>query len=69
VKILRDAMRKAFADPEYVKSYEKLTSEPAMPISHEEFDKQLRELPREAELIDMFKRLSGPAPLPARPLK
>jgi hypothetical protein len=69
VKILRDAMRKAFADPEYVKSYQKLTSEPAMPITHEEFDRQLRELPREAELIDMFKRFSGPAPLPARPLK
>jgi tripartite-type tricarboxylate transporter receptor subunit TctC len=67
VKILREAMRKAFADPEYVKAYEKLTSEPAMPISWEEFEAQLREVPREAEIIDLFKRLSSPAPLPARP--
>ena len=67
VKILREAMRKAFADPEYAKAYEKLTSEPAMPITWEEFETQLRELPREAEIIDLFKRLSGPAPLPARP--
>jgi tripartite-type tricarboxylate transporter receptor subunit TctC len=66
VKILRDAMRKAFADPEYIKAYEKLTSEPAMPITWEEFETQLRELPREAEIIDLFKRLSGAAPLPAR---
>lgn len=66
VKILRDAMRKAFADPEYVKAYEKLTSEPAMPLAPEDFEKHLRELPREAELIDLFKKLSGPGPLPKR---
>ena len=66
VKILREAMRKAFADPEYVKSYEKLTSEPAMPMAPEEFEKQLREIPREPEIIDLFKKLSGPGPLPKR---
>ena len=66
VKILREAMRKTFADPEYVKAYEKVTSEPAMPLAPEEFEKQLRELPREAELIDLFKKLSGAGPLPMR---
>lgn len=66
VKILRESMRKAFADPEYVNGYEKLTSEPAMPLAPEEFEKQLRELPREAELIDLFKKFSGPGPLPKR---
>jgi tripartite-type tricarboxylate transporter receptor subunit TctC len=69
VKILREAMRRAFADPEYTKAYEKLTSEPAMPMTWEEFEKELREVPREAEIIDLFKRLSGPAPLPARPAR
>jgi tripartite-type tricarboxylate transporter receptor subunit TctC len=67
VKILREAMGKAFADPEYIKGYEKLTAEPAMPMTWEEFETELRELPREAEIIDLFKKLSGPAPLPARP--
>ena len=66
VKILREAVRKAFADPEYTKSYEKLTSEPAMPIGVEEFEKQLREIPREPELIDLFKKFAGPGPLPKR---
>lgn len=66
VKILRDAMRKAFADPEYAKAYEKLTSEPAMPLSVEDFEKQLREIPREPEIIELFKRFSGPGPLPKR---
>lgn len=67
VRILRDAMRKTLADPEYVKAYEKLTAEPAMPITPEAFETLLRELPREAEIIDLFKRFSGPGPLPARP--
>ena len=66
VKILREGMRKAFTDLEYVKAYEKLTSEPAMPLASEDFEKLLRELPREAELIDLFKKLSGPGPLPKR---
>jgi hypothetical protein len=38
-----------------------------MTLTWEEFETQLRELPREAETIDLFKRLSGPAPLPGRP--
>jgi tripartite-type tricarboxylate transporter receptor subunit TctC len=66
VKILRDAMRKVFADPEYVKSYEKLTAEPAMPLGVEEFEKQLREIPREPEIIELFKKFAGPSPLPKR---
>jgi tripartite-type tricarboxylate transporter receptor subunit TctC len=69
VKILREAMRKALADPEYAKAYEKLTSEPAMPITPDEFEKLLRELPREAELVDLFKRFAGPGPLPPRPAR
>ena len=59
-------MRKTFADPEYIKGYEKLTSEPAMPINWEEFETELREVPREPEIIDLFKKLASPAPLPAR---
>lgn len=66
ISILREAMRKAFADPEYVKTYEKLTAEPAMPIGPEEFEKQLREIPREPEIIELFKKLSGSGPLPKR---
>jgi len=66
VKILREAMRNAFADPDYVKSYDKLTAEPPMPIAPDEFEKQLREIPREPEIIDLFKKLSGSGPLPRR---
>jgi tripartite-type tricarboxylate transporter receptor subunit TctC len=66
VDILKEAMRRALRDPEYAQSYEKLTSEPAMPLMPEEYDRALREIPREAELIDLVKKLSGPGPLPPR---
>jgi hypothetical protein len=56
VKLLREAMGRAFTDPEYSKAYEKLTAEPAMTLSWQEFETQLRDLPREAETIDLFKR-------------
>ena len=66
VDILKEAMRKALRDPEYVAAYEKLTTEPAMPLMPEEYDKALREIPREPELIDLVKKLSGAGPLPPR---
>jgi tripartite-type tricarboxylate transporter receptor subunit TctC len=66
VKILRDAMRKALTDPEYAKNYEKLASEPATPLLPEDFEKQLRELPRDPDSIELFKKFSGPDPLPRR---
>jgi hypothetical protein len=37
-----------------------------MPIAPDEFEKQLREIPREPEIIDLFKKLSGWGPLPRR---
>jgi tripartite-type tricarboxylate transporter receptor subunit TctC len=66
VDILKEATRKALRDPEYAKAYEKLTTEPAMPLLPEEYEKALREIPREPELIDLIKKLSGPGPLPLR---
>jgi tripartite-type tricarboxylate transporter receptor subunit TctC len=66
VNTLKEAMRKALRDPEYAKAYEKLTTEPAMPMVPEEYDKALREIPRDPELIDLVKKLSGPGPLPPR---
>ncbi len=66
VDILKEATRKALRDREYVLAYEKLTTEPAMPLMPEEYDKALREIPREPELIDLVKKLSGAGPLPPR---
>jgi tripartite-type tricarboxylate transporter receptor subunit TctC len=66
VQVLQEAMRRTLRDPDYVKAYEKLTSEPATPLWPEAFEKALRQLPREPELIELFKKFAGPGPLPSR---
>ena len=66
VQILQEAMRRTLRDPDYIKAYEKLTSEPATPFLPEAFEKALQQLPREPEQIELFKKLAGPGSLPLR---
>jgi hypothetical protein len=53
-------------DTEFHREYRKGVGEDADPLMPEELAKTIRDTPRDAELIEMFKTLSGPAPLPAR---
>ncbi|MET0503495.1 MAG: hypothetical protein ABW172_18390 [Candidatus Binatia bacterium] len=64
VVILQSAARKTFDDPEYSKEQKKLTGEDSKPLMPEVFEKMVRELPREPEIIELFKKLSGADPLP-----
>ncbi|HEX2228226.1 MAG TPA: hypothetical protein VHM64_13900 [Candidatus Binatia bacterium] len=66
VQILQEAMRKTFRDPEFHKEFKKLAGDDAAPLMPEELEKSIKELPREREVIDFFKKLSGADPLPAR---
>ena len=66
VEILQEAMRKTFRDPEFHKEFKKLAGDDASPLMPEELEKAIRSLPREAEVIDFFKKLSAADPLPAR---
>jgi len=66
VAILEDAFRKLLKDPEFLREYRKIVGEDADPLMPEELTKAIRETPRDPELIEMFKTLSGPAPLPPR---
>jgi hypothetical protein len=59
-------MAKSLSDPEFYKEYKKLLSEEPTPLSPEENQKAIRELPRDAETIALFNKLAGPSPLPAR---
>ncbi|HWP57362.1 MAG TPA: hypothetical protein VNL14_05705 [Candidatus Acidoferrales bacterium] len=65
VQILREAMRKSFADPEFIAEYKKVGDD-SSPLTGEELEKLIRELPREREVIDLLKKLFGPDPLPPR---
>jgi tripartite-type tricarboxylate transporter receptor subunit TctC len=66
VEILQEAMRKTFKDPEFHKEFQKLAGDEAAPLMPEELEKAVKEMPRDREVIDFFKKLSGTDPLPAR---
>jgi hypothetical protein len=64
VKILRDAMRKTFADPEFLAEFKKMVGEDPEPLPAEDLEKAIRELPRDRETVDLFNKLSGADPMP-----
>jgi tripartite-type tricarboxylate transporter receptor subunit TctC len=66
VDILQDAMRKVLKDPEFHREFFKLVNDEVEPLMPEELAKIIRETPRDTEVIDLLKTLSGAGPLPAR---
>ena len=66
VQIIRGAMRKAFADPEFPVEFKKLMGDPPAPLDGEELERAIKELPRDQEVIQLYKMLAGADPLPAR---
>jgi hypothetical protein len=66
VQILQEAMRKAYKDPDFHKEFKKLAGFDASPLMPEEQEKVIRQLPRDKETVELFKKLSGPDPMPVR---
>jgi tripartite-type tricarboxylate transporter receptor subunit TctC len=66
VEILQEAMRKTLKDSDFHREYRKIVGEDSDPLTPDELTKAVREMPRDPELIQLFKTLSGAAPLPAR---
>ena len=66
VQILQEAMRKTYRDPEFFKEYKKLSGLEAEPQMPEELEQTIRDMPRDREAVDLFKKLTGPDPLPQR---
>ncbi len=67
VDILQEAIRKTFTDADFKKEFKKVTGDDATPLTPEALEKAIRELPRDPEIIDLFKKLASGDPLPARP--
>ncbi len=67
VDIMKEAVRKTHTDPEFIKEYRKLTGgdEPT-PLMPDEQANMVKEIPRDAEIIELFKKFAGTAPLPPR---
>jgi len=64
VQILREAMRKTFADPEFHAEFKKMVGEEPTPLPPQELEKAIRDLPREREVVELFNKLSGADALP-----
>lgn len=67
VDIFKEAVRKTHTDPAFISEYRKLTGgdEPT-PLMPDEQARVVREIPRDAETIELFKKFAGTGPLPAR---
>lgn len=66
VKIIQDAFRKTYQDPDFQKQYKKFTRDDPTPLLPEDHEKVIKEIPRDPEIIAIFKQLVGAGPLPPR---
>ncbi len=66
VKTLKEAFRKTFQDPEFKKHFKKLMGTDASPLNAEDVKRAIAAIPRDPEVLTLFKALAGPGPLPSR---
>jgi tripartite-type tricarboxylate transporter receptor subunit TctC len=66
VDIIREAFRKTYNDPEFHKEYKNLAADEATPLMPDAHEKTIREVPRDPEVIAVFKQIAGAEPLPKR---
>jgi tripartite-type tricarboxylate transporter receptor subunit TctC len=66
VQILQEAMRKTLVDPEFTKEFQKLTGDSPTPLMPEALTKAIKDMPRDTDVVELFNKLAGAEPLPAR---
>jgi tripartite-type tricarboxylate transporter receptor subunit TctC len=66
VKMLRGAMASAFKDPGFSGEFQKLMGGEPSPLTGEEVETSIRELPRDPEVIGLYKKMAEHGPLPPR---
>jgi tripartite-type tricarboxylate transporter receptor subunit TctC len=66
VTTLREAMVKSFSDPGFKQEFKKLMGGDPSPLTGEEVETSIRELPRDPEVIGLYKKMAEHGPLPPR---
>lgn len=66
VDILRDAMRKTFNDPAFLKDFKQMVGDDATPLTPEAQEKAIKDIPKDAETVALFNKIAGNEPLPQR---
>ena len=64
VRELKLAFSKVWSDPQFAEEYARLIAEPNDPITGEEIEKVLAELPRDPKIMQTYKEISGLGALP-----
>jgi hypothetical protein len=62
----RQGLAKAFEDPGFVRDFKKLTGSDASPLTGAEVEEAIRKMPRDPEVIALYKKLADSGPLPPR---
>ena len=62
----REAMRRTFRDPAFLKDFKRLSADDATPLLAEAQEKAIRDIPRDADIIALFNKIAGNEPLPPR---
>ena len=66
VNTLRGAMVKTFKDPGFPNEFKKLMASDPSPLTGEEVEAAIRELPRDPETVGLYKKMAEHGPLPPR---
>ena len=67
VDMLKEAVRKTYADAQFAADYKRLTGgDDPSPLLPDEQAKIVRNIPRDPEIIELFKKFASTAALPAR---
>ncbi len=66
VEIFKEALRKTFNDPAFFAEYRKVAGEDPTPLMPEAHEKAIRDLPRDAETVALYKKFASAEPLPPR---
>ena len=54
------ATARMYSDPDFHKEYKKLVGEEPTPLSGEDMERALKELPRDPEIVELFKSSAPP---------
>lgn len=66
VKTLREAFNRSFKDPGFAQEFKKLMGGEPSPLTGEEVEASIKQLPRDPEVIGLYKKIAEHGPLPPR---
>lgn len=65
LKALKEAFNRVWKDPQFLAEYERMTQEKADPMTTDDFDELLRNIPQDSKVMETYKQLLAAGPLPS----